>query len=154
VQNIVVLDNARVDLPAVIAIRVWLGRNGALDRAMDRAGALGELFKRKPGETAVRLRLEAPRDFSLLLDVAAKVRPDREFKAAVEAICGPECLERVAGQVTGPRVHHSEVRFRIGGSSQHPRENRPSTPWRNPGLRRLTGFRTFLRAGPRLANFR
>ena len=97
VQNIVALDNARVDLPAVIAIRVWLGRNGALDRAMDRAGALGELFKRKPGETAVRLRLEAPRDFSLLLDVAAKVRPDKEFKAALEAICGPECLERVAG---------------------------------------------------------
>jgi DNA polymerase III subunit alpha len=93
VQNIVALDNARVDLPAVIAIRVWLGRNGAVDRA----SALGELFKRKPGETAVRLRLEAPRDFSLLLDVAAKVRPDREFKAAVEAICGPECLERVAG---------------------------------------------------------
>ena len=93
VQNIVALDNARVDLPAVIAIRVWLGRNGVADRA----GALGELFKRKPGETAVRLRLEAPRDFSLLLDVAAKVRPDKEFKAALEAICGPECLERVAG---------------------------------------------------------
>jgi DNA polymerase-3 subunit alpha len=93
----VALDNARVDLPAVIAIRVWLGRNGAVDRALDRASALGELFKRKPGETAVRLRLEAPRDFSLLLDVEAKMRPDREFKAAVEAICGPECLERVAG---------------------------------------------------------
>jgi DNA polymerase-3 subunit alpha len=93
VQNIVALDNARVDLPAVIAIRVWLGRNGGADRA----GALEELFKRKPGETAVRLRLEAPRDFSLLLDVAAKVKPDREFKAAVESICGPESLERVAG---------------------------------------------------------
>jgi hypothetical protein len=26
-----------------------------------------------------------------------KVRPDKEFKAAVEAICGAECLERVAG---------------------------------------------------------
>jgi len=93
VQNIVALDNARVDLPAVIAIRVWLGRNGATDRA----AALEELFKRKPGGTSVRLRLEAPRDFSVLLDVEAKVRPDREFKTAVEAICGPESLERVAG---------------------------------------------------------
>jgi len=93
VQNIVALDNARVDLPAVIAIRVWLGRNGGVDRA----GALEELFKRKPGDTAVRLRLEAPRDFSVLLDVSAKVKPDREFKAAVEQICGPESLERVAG---------------------------------------------------------
>jgi DNA polymerase-3 subunit alpha len=55
------------------------------------------LFRRKPGDTQVRLRLEAPRDFSVLLDVSTKVRPDREFKAAIEAICGAECLERVAG---------------------------------------------------------
>jgi hypothetical protein len=25
------------------------------------------------------------------------VRPDREFKAAVERICGPACVEKVAG---------------------------------------------------------
>ena len=72
---------------------VWLGRNGEVDRAQ----ALHELFQRKPGPTQVRLRLEAPRDFSVLLDVEAKVRPDREFRAAVEAICGAECIERVAG---------------------------------------------------------
>ena len=95
VQNMVALDNARVDLPAVISIRVWLGKNGGVDRAQ----ALGELFQRKPGETAVRFRLEAPRDFALLLDVGAKVKPDKEFRAAVESICGPECLERVAGML-------------------------------------------------------
>ncbi len=93
VQDIVPLDNARVDMPSVISIRVWLGRNGELDRAQ----ALQQLFQRKPGSTAVRLRLEAPRDFSVLLDVAAKVRPDREFRSAVEAICGAESIERVAG---------------------------------------------------------
>jgi DNA polymerase-3 subunit alpha len=93
VQDIVLLDNARVDLPAVIAIRVWIGRNGIADKA----GALEELFRKKPGDTAVRLRLEAPRDFSLLLDVPAKVRPDRDFRAQVEAICGAEAIERVAG---------------------------------------------------------
>jgi hypothetical protein len=38
-----------------------------------------------------------PRDFAVLLDVPAKVRPDREFKQAVEAICGAEAIERVAG---------------------------------------------------------
>ena len=92
VQEIVPLDVARVDLPAVISIRVWLGRNGN-----DKAAALDELFKRKPGETQVRFRLEAPRDFSVVLDVPAKVRPDKEFRAAVEAICGAESLERVAG---------------------------------------------------------
>jgi DNA polymerase-3 subunit alpha len=93
VQDIVPLENARVDLPAVISIRVWLGRNGGVDRAQ----ALEELFRRKPGQTQVRLRLEAPRDFSVLLDVPARVRPDREFRKAVEEICGAECLERVAG---------------------------------------------------------
>jgi DNA polymerase-3 subunit alpha len=93
VQEIVPLDNARVDLPTVISIRVWLGRNGSVDKAQ----ALEELFRRKPGETQVRLRLEAPRDFSVLLDVPAKVRPDREFRKAVEEICGAEAIERVAG---------------------------------------------------------
>jgi DNA polymerase-3 subunit alpha len=93
VQEMVALDNARVDLPSVISIRVWLGKNGGSDRAQ----ALDELFRRKPGETQVRLRLEAPRDFSLLLDVPAKVRPDKEFRAALEAIFGAECMERVGG---------------------------------------------------------
>jgi DNA polymerase-3 subunit alpha len=93
VQDIVALDNARIDLPGVIAIRVWIGRDGGVDRA----AALEEVFKRKPGGTSVRLRLEAPRDFSVLLDVPAKVRPDREFTAAVERICGPSCVEKVAG---------------------------------------------------------
>jgi hypothetical protein len=45
----------------------------------------------------VRLRLEAVRDFSVLLDVASKVRPDKEFRAAVESICGSDAIERVAG---------------------------------------------------------
>ena len=93
VQDIVSLDNVRIDMPSVISIRVWLGRNGGTDRAQ----ALEELFKTKPGNTQVRLRLESPRDFSVLLDVDAKVRPDKEFKAKLEEICGPECLERVAG---------------------------------------------------------
>jgi len=60
VQDIVSLDNVRIDMPGVISIRVWIGRDGGVDRA----AALEELFKRKPGTTAVRLRLEAPRDFS------------------------------------------------------------------------------------------
>jgi DNA polymerase-3 subunit alpha len=95
VQDIVALENARVDLPSAISIRVWLGRNGKT--AADRAQALEELFRRKPGDTQVRLRLEAPRDFSVLLDVPSKVRPDKEFRTQVEQICGAESIERVAG---------------------------------------------------------
>ena len=93
VQDIVALDNARLDMPSVIAIRVWLGRNGTHDKAH----ALHELFERKRGETQVRLRLEMPRDFSVLLDVPTKVKPDREFRSLVEQICGPESVEKVAG---------------------------------------------------------
>ncbi len=93
IQDIVALDNARVDLPAVISIRIWLGRNGKADKAH----ALEELFRRKPGDTQVRLRLELPREFSVLLDVPAKVKPDKEFRAVVEEICGPEAIEKLAG---------------------------------------------------------
>ena len=77
--------------PSLISIRVPLGRQG------DAAGALGELFAKKPGETSVRLRLESPRDFSLILDVPQKVKPDREFYQKVERICGPESIEKLAG---------------------------------------------------------
>jgi len=38
-----------------------------------------------------------PRDFSVLLDVPSKVRPDKEFRAQVEQVCGPECIEKAAG---------------------------------------------------------
>src|ERR1035437_5853008 len=93
VQDIQPLETARVNLPALISIRVWLGRNGVADKP----AALRELFRAKPGESQVRLRLEMPRDFSVIIDVPAKVRPDREFKAALEKICGPDCVEVLAG---------------------------------------------------------
>ena len=64
--------------------------------AASRAAALSDLFQRKPGETQVRLRLESPRDFSVILDVPAKVRPDREFRAEIEKICGAEAIEVLA----------------------------------------------------------
>jgi DNA polymerase III subunit alpha len=93
VQEIVALDNKREDVPAVISIRVWLGKYGVADKAQ----ALEELFRRKPGPTQVRLRLDMPRDFSVLLDVGAKVKPDREFRQSVEQICGPDSIEKLAG---------------------------------------------------------
>jgi DNA polymerase III subunit alpha len=92
-QEIVPLEKAAVNLPSLISIRVWLGRNGTADKA----GALRELCERKHGATQVRLRLEAPRDFSVILDIPATVRPDREFRAEVEKICGPDSIEELAG---------------------------------------------------------
>jgi DNA polymerase-3 subunit alpha len=91
VQDIVPLDVARVNLPSIISVKVWLGRNG-----LDRASELRELFARKPGETQVRLRLEMSRDFAVILDVPLKVRPDREFHREVQRICGGEAIETLA----------------------------------------------------------
>jgi DNA polymerase-3 subunit alpha len=92
VQDITPLDDARVDLPTLISIRVWIKEEAGVEKAE----ALNELFRRKQGGAEVRLRLEKPRDFSITLDVETKVRVDREFRAAVEKICGPECMEVLA----------------------------------------------------------
>lgn len=88
IQDVIPLENARVNLASLIGIRIRMGANG-----LDRAAALRDLFARKPGDSQVRLRLEKSRDFSVTLDVAARVKPDREFRAEVERICGPEALE-------------------------------------------------------------
>ncbi len=93
VQDIIPLDVARLPLPSLISIRVWIGRNGGTDKASE----LNDLFRAKPGDTQVRLRLEAARDFSVILDVPAKVRPDKEFKARLAQICGSDALEVLAG---------------------------------------------------------
>jgi DNA polymerase-3 subunit alpha len=92
IQEMVKLEDARVDLPSLISIRFWLKD----DLSQDKAYALSELFGRKRGNTEVRLRLEKPRDFSVVLDVVTKVRPDREFRAEIEKICGPESMEILA----------------------------------------------------------
>ena len=65
VQDITPLEDARVDLPSLISIRVWLRE----ETTVEKAAALNELFHRKQGDTEVRLRLEKPRDFSVIMDV-------------------------------------------------------------------------------------
>ncbi len=105
VQDIVPLEFARVNLPSLISIRVPVNGVAPADasspdrapgRISDRAEALRRLFEGKPGDTEVRLRLEKPRDFSVILDIAAKVRPDKEFCAEVARICGSEAMEILA----------------------------------------------------------
>jgi DNA polymerase-3 subunit alpha len=92
IQDIVGLAVARINLPTLISIRVGVGSNGTVDKAE----ALQQLFEKKRGDTEVRLRLEKPRDFSVILDVTFKVRPDKEFWAEIERICGPEAGEILA----------------------------------------------------------
>jgi len=92
VQEIVPLEVARVNHPSLISIKVPV--NGVA--SADCAAALQTLFQAKPGETEVRLRLEKPRDFSVILDVTVKVRPDKEFCAEVSRLCGAEAMEVLA----------------------------------------------------------
>jgi DNA polymerase-3 subunit alpha len=93
IQEMVNLEEARMDLPSLISIRIWLKDESFTEKA----DALNELFVRKRGTTEVRLRLEKARDFSVIMDVTNKVRPDREFQAELEKICGPESMEILAG---------------------------------------------------------
>ncbi|HZL55767.1 MAG TPA: DNA polymerase III subunit alpha, partial [Bryobacteraceae bacterium] len=90
IKEIVPLDVARVPLPTLIGIKVFVGRNG-----IDRVSELQTLFARKPGATQVRLRLESLKDFSVILDIPAKVRPDKEFRAEIARICGSGMMEEL-----------------------------------------------------------
>jgi len=92
IQSIVPLEVARVPLPSLISVRVILK-----DTGIDRAAEISDLFARKQGNSGVRLRLEKRGDFSVILDVATKIRPDKEFRREIERICGPECVEVLAG---------------------------------------------------------
>ena len=93
VKEVTPLANLRISLPRLISIRVPVGSRAA---ELDRATALQQLFTTKQGEAEVRLRLEKPRDFSVILDIQARVRPDKEFCAEVERICGPQAVEVLA----------------------------------------------------------
>jgi DNA polymerase III subunit alpha len=91
VKDIIPLDVARVNLPTLVSIRIGINKPEST-----RAEELSELFRRKPGTAGVRLQLEKSRDFRVILDVSTRVRPDKEFKAEVERICGPESFEVLA----------------------------------------------------------
>lgn len=90
-QELVPLEKLRINFPSIVSIRVRLNQNGN-----SKAEELQKLFERKPGGTEVRFRLEKSKDFSVLMDVGFKVRPDKEFQAEVARICGPEAYEVLA----------------------------------------------------------
>ena len=80
---------ALVKLPSIIAIRVRIRESNGIDPASE----LRTLFERKPGNAQVRLKLEKPYDFIAMMDVPFRVRPDKEFKAEIERICGGDDFE-------------------------------------------------------------
>jgi DNA polymerase-3 subunit alpha len=99
IQDITPLDNARVNFPSLISIKCWVGVHNQHTGIEPEAKAeeLNKLFARKQGPTEIRLRIERPKDFSVVMDLPMKVRPDREFTAEVKRICGNETLEVLSG---------------------------------------------------------
>jgi len=89
IQEITPLAVAGVSYPNVISIHVPLN--------VAKPDDLRQLFDRKRGNTEVRLRLEKPLDFTVVIDISDRVRPDKEFKAELARICGPEAYEVLAG---------------------------------------------------------
>ncbi|BDC48640.1 DNA-directed DNA polymerase [Bryobacterales bacterium F-183] len=100
IQDITPLDNARVNFPSAISITCFVGiHNGNTGlEPQAKAEELHKLLARKQGgPTEVRLQIEKPRDFRLMMDLPVKVRPDKEFNAEVVRICGGDALKVVAG---------------------------------------------------------
>jgi DNA polymerase-3 subunit alpha len=88
IQDLIPLENARTKMPSLVQIRVRF--RGEED---ERAAALKALMLSKPGPASVRLLLERPEDFSLTLDLASKVRADREFQAELTRLFGVSAVE-------------------------------------------------------------
>jgi DNA polymerase-3 subunit alpha len=90
VSDLVPLETVEVRLPENLLIRIRLRGNGAgAGPAPDSlARELAELFQRKQGQATVRLEVIREGDFAVTLEPTIRVRPDKEFLAAVESICG------------------------------------------------------------------
>jgi DNA polymerase-3 subunit alpha len=86
VSDLAPLHSVEPSLASAVVIRVRLGRpekkNGGTARK------LLEIFDEKPGEAMVRFELEREGDFEALLEPEHRVRPDREFVARVQEVCG------------------------------------------------------------------
>ena len=90
VSDLVPLETVEVKRPENLLIRIRLRGDGAgAGPAPDSlARELAELFQRKQGQATVRLEVIREGDFAVTLEPAIRVRPDKEFLAAVESICG------------------------------------------------------------------
>ena len=86
VSDLAPLDSVEPSLASAVVIRVRLGRPEKVNGSTARR--LLEIFDEKPGEAMVRFELEREGDFEALLEPEHRVRPDRDFVARVQEICG------------------------------------------------------------------
>ncbi len=91
VGQVTALENARP--PKVEHVSITVTLNGGQEEVSGVAGRLLELFRKHPGETDVRFRLERPRDYLVIYDVESRVNAGREFREGVEKLCGKGSVE-------------------------------------------------------------
>jgi hypothetical protein len=93
VTDLALLDAVEPALASAVVIRVRLGRSNGKNGSVARR--LLEIFDEKPGEAMVRFELEREGDFEALLEPDRRVRPDSEFVARVQEVCGKNSVRLI-----------------------------------------------------------
>lgn len=90
VEEVTLLKNARAPQPEHACVSLTLRGDSDVGSVASR---LRELVDGHPGQTNLSLRLERPRQYAVVLDIDARVNPDRKFRKQVEGLCGQDALE-------------------------------------------------------------
>ncbi|MDE0108591.1 MAG: DNA polymerase III subunit alpha [Bryobacterales bacterium] len=90
VEQVTLLKNARVPQPEHAYVSLRLSSENEVGSVASR---LRELVDGHPGQTNLSLRLERPRQYLVVLDVDARVNPNRRFREQVAGLCGQDALE-------------------------------------------------------------
>ena len=90
VEEVTLLKNARAPQPEHVYVSLTLRGDSDVGSVASR---LRELVDGHPGQTNLSLRLERPRQYAVVLDIDARVNPDRKFRKQVEGLCGQDALE-------------------------------------------------------------
>ena len=90
VEEVTLLKNARAPQPEHAYVSLTLRNDSDVGSVASR---LRELVDGHPGQTNLSLRLERPRQYAVVLDIDARVNPNRKFREQVEGLCGQDALE-------------------------------------------------------------
>ena len=90
VEQVTLLKNARAPQHEHAFVSLTLGGDNEVGSVASR---LRELVDGYPGQTNLSLRLERPRQYLVVLDIDARVNPNRQFRKQLEGLCGRDALE-------------------------------------------------------------
>ena len=90
VEQVTLLKNARLPQPEHAYVSLRLSSDSEVGPVARR---LRELVDGHPGQTNLSFRLERPRQYLVVLDIEARVNPNRQFREQIEGLCGQDALE-------------------------------------------------------------